>query len=342
MVTIKDVAKMAGVSTATVSRILNDDKTYKASNETRNRVWNVVSELGYIPNQAAKYLSKQGNTNRRYLENNIKIGCILCVTKEKYADPYFMTILSGVESKLMESGYNLSVVRTYSELQERTILFNTLSESLTGMILMETLSDDIYKAVKDKVNHIVGIDTLHPEIDNVCYDRFEAAEKAVNHLIQKGHRRIAFLGGADLTGNIRKEKRYKGYLNALEDAGINEDLSIVKNCEWDSKLCYEYALELIDNPKRPTAIFAASDIMGIIAMNAIYERNLKVPDDIAVMGLSNIEMSMYANPSLSTIDVPKKEMGEAAAEILISRIKGDTSLPKRIILPTNLIIRNSI
>lgn len=100
-------------------------------------------------------------------------------------------------------------------------------------------------------------------------------------------------------------------------------------------------LELIDRPDRPTAIFAASDLMGIIALNAVYEKNLKVPEDIAVIGISNIEMSLYASPPLSTIDVPTREIGETAARLLIDRMKGDASLPKKIIIPVNLIKRSS-
>jgi DNA-binding LacI/PurR family transcriptional regulator len=342
MATIRDVAKAAEVSIATVSRILNGDKTYKSTRETQERVWKAVSDLNYVPNQAAKHLSRHGDMKFKPEENRIKVGCVLCVTREKYTDPYFMSILSGAESKLVESGYNFSVIRTSYELQDTAILYNTLNEALTGLIVMETLNEEIYRIVKEKIPYIVGIDTLHSDIDNVCYDRFEAAEKAVGHLIEKGHKRIAYLGGTDVSGCIRREKRYKGYLSALKDIGVDEDLSIVKNCEWDSKLCYAQTIELLSNPDRPTAIFAASDLMAMIAMNAIFERNLKVPDDIAVIGLSNIEMSEYANPALSTIDVPKTQMGEIAAEILAGRMKGDHSLPKKIILPTSLIERNSV
>jgi DNA-binding LacI/PurR family transcriptional regulator len=341
MATIRDVAKMANVSTATVSRILNADKTYKVTNETRDRVWQAVKELNYVRNHSGKDSSRQNETRSSSVINKVKIGCVLCVTREKYTDPYFMSILSGAEAKLIENGYSLSVIRTNSELQDPTTLFNTLSESLTGLIVMETLSDEIYGQIKDNIPFIVGIDTRHQDIDNVCYDRFAAAENAVQHLISKGHRRIAFIGGTDRSTSIRKEPRYKGYLGVLEDNDITEDLSIVKNCEWDSKLCYSQTIELLNVPDRPTAIFGASDSMAMIAINAIYEQGLKVPDDIAVIGLSNIEMSKYSNPPLSTIDVPKTQLGEIAAEILISRIKGDTSLPKKIILPTSLIVRNS-
>lgn len=341
MATIRDVAKMANVSTATVSRILNADKTYKVTDETRDRVWQAVKELGYVRNRVGRDSLRQNDTKNSSVVTKTKIGCVLCVTKEKYTDPYFMSILSGVEAKLIENGYSLSVIRTTSELQDPTILFNTLSESLTGLVVMETLRDEIYSQIREKVPFIVGIDTKHQDIDNICYDRFSAAEKAVQHLISKGHRRIAYIGGNSTSTTLRKELRYKGYLSVLEDNNISEDLNLVKNCEWDSKLCYTQSMELLDLSERPTAIFGASDSMAMIAINAIYERGLKVPDDIAVVGLSNIEMSKYSNPPLTTIDVPKTQLGEIAAEILLSRLKGDTSLPKKIILPTNLIVRNS-
>ncbi len=341
MATIRDVAKKANVSTATVSRILNADKTYKVTNETRDRVWQAVRDLNYGKNKVRKDTVKNIETKNNSAINKVKIGCIVCVTREKYTDPYFMSILSGAESTLIKNGYSLSVIRTNKELQDPTTLFNTLGESLTGLITMETLGDEIYNQIKDNVKFIVGIDTKHQNIDNVCYDRFAAAEKAVQHLIDKGHKRIAYIGGTDAIDPMRKEQRYRGYLSTLEDNNIEEDLSIVKNCEWDSKLCFLKATELLNLPNRPTAIFAASDSMAMIAVNAVYEKGLKVPDDIAVIGLSNIDMSKYSNPPLSTIDVPKTEIGEIAAEILISRIKGDTSLPKKIILPTSLIVRNS-
>lgn len=340
MVTIKDVAKNAGVSTATVSRIINGDKTYKTTDETRKKVWQAVEELNYIPNQAAKNLSFQKGKSVQSRYKSYKIGCILCVTTEKYSDPYYMAILSGLESKLSEEGISLSLIKTTSELEDKTVLLDLLSQKLSGIVIMESLSDDIYKQVKDNVGCIVGIDTIHTDIDNICYDRFDAAEKAVSYLIKKGHRRIGYLGSAS-SGDIRKEKRYMGYLNALNEAGIKEDLSIVKDTKWSQKQCHKSTLEILETANPPTAIFSASDLMGMVALNAIYEKGLTVPKDISVIGISNIEMSKYSNPPLSTIDVPKKEMGMVAAETLLYRLKGNQSSPRTIVLPTNLIIRES-
>jgi LacI family transcriptional regulator len=163
----------------------------------------------------------------------------------------------------------------------------------------------------------------------------------MNYLIGKGHKRIAFLGGALVTGDVYSDKRCKGYLDALRSAGIKEDISLIKDCEWDFEMCHAKTLELIDSPDRPTAIFTVSDINGIIALNAIHERGLRVPEDIAVVGLNNIEMSKYTNPPLTTLSVPLTEIGRVAADTLLARIKGDTSLPKKIILPTELIVRSS-
>lgn len=339
MVTIKDVAKRANVSAATVSRIINGDKTYKTTDETRERVWKVVKELNYIPNQAAKRLSNQKDKSGTP-QSGYKLGCILCVTTEKYSDPYYMAILSGLEAKLSEEGLSISFLRTHSELEDKTIFLNLLSENLSGMVIMESLSEDMYRQIKDNIGCIVGIDTIHEDIDNIRYDRFEAAEKAVTHLIEKGHKRIGYLGSAS-SGDVRTEKRYKGYLNALIEAGIKEDLRIVRDTKWSRKQCYQSTLEILDAPNPPTAIFAASDLMGMVALNAIYERGLKVPDDISVIGISNIEMSKYTNPPLSTVDVPMREMGIAAAEMLLYRLKGNKSYPRTVTLPTKLVIRES-
>lgn len=339
MATIKDVASLAKVSTATVSRILNGDKTYRTTEETREKVWRAVNELNYIPNRTAKLLSSQ-KLKEGPGQPYAKIGCILCVTADKYSDPYYMSILNGLEAKLIENGLTLSVVRTNNELADRTILLNLLGESLSGMVIMESLSEEIYRQIKENVGCIVGIDTHHEEIDNICYDRLEAAETAVAHLLSKGHKRIGYLG-SDPSGDLRREKRYRGYLSALSEAGIKEDLSIVRDTGWSRNKCYDATLEILASPEPPTAIFAASDLMGMVALNAIYKKGMRVPDDIAVIGISNIDMAKYSNPPLSTIDVPTREMGAIAGELLLYRLKGNKSLPRRIYLPTRLIARES-
>ena len=120
-------------------------------------------------------------------KSHIKIGCVLSVTKDKYNDPYFMSILSGVEERLLSAGYNISFIRTGIELNDSKILFHTFSEPITGLILMESLNGETYEYIRKQVPYIVGIDTERGDIDNVGYDHYNVASMAVNHLIDKGH-----------------------------------------------------------------------------------------------------------------------------------------------------------
>ncbi|MGV8983420.1 LacI family DNA-binding transcriptional regulator [Clostridium sp.] len=340
MASIRDVAKVAGVSIATVSRILNQDESYKTTETTKRKVWNAVNELNYIQHNSTKNISKK---YRKPDSSSIKIGCILSVTKEKYTDPYFMSILSGIDTALNENGYNLTLIRTYKELEDEKILYDTLNNSLTGLIIMESLESKIYEIIKKNVPFIVGIDTEDPTIDNIGYDRYQSAMQAMNFLIEKGHKRIAFLGSATGSSNIfNKEGRYQGYINSLKDADIEVDETLIKDCQWSRSICFEKTKELLTNPNPPTAIFIASDTMATIALTAIYDSCLRVPDDIAIISISNIEMSSYTSPPLTTIDVPKQEIGRLAATTLIARINGDTTLPKRILLPTSIIKRDSV
>jgi LacI family transcriptional regulator len=340
MATIREVAKLAGVSIATVSRILNQDETYKTTEQTKQKVWSAVNELNYIPNNTARGLSKK---YKKTDTTSIKIGCILSITKEKYTDPYYMAILGGVESQLNKKGYSLSVLRTCKELDDKKILYDTIDDSLTGLIIMDSLKPEIYNVIRNTVPFLVGIDIEDSTIDNICYDRYNSAKQAMNHLISKGHKRIGYIGGpAHFTEDFSKEERLKGYMDTLRDANIAIDNSIIKDCQWSRSLCYKKTIEILEHPNRPTAIFVGSDPMAAIALTAIYDKELRVPNDIAVIGVSNIEMSQYTSPPLTTINVPKREMGIAAADTLLARILGDVSLPKRIILPTSLTERSSV
>ena len=155
MSTIRDVAKLANVSTATVSRVLNNDTKYKITDETRERVWQAVTRLNYKITSSPK--RKVVTTEHSDSKSHIKIGCVLSVTKDKYNDPYFMSILSGVEERLLSAGYNISFIRTGIELNDSKILFHTFSEPITGLILMESLNGETYEYIRKQVPYIVGL-----------------------------------------------------------------------------------------------------------------------------------------------------------------------------------------
>lgn len=335
LATIRDVAALAEVSIASVSRIISGDPNYKATELTRKKVWDAALKLNYWPRPAKTKAPSNTGTD-------VRLGCIFSLTLEKYSDPFFTNVLSGAESRLMKSNYSFSVIRTYNELSNQNILFNTFSQPISGILLLEEIPENMLHYINERVPNIVGVDTYYEEIDNVGFDRTAAAVKAVTHLLEKGHKRIGFIGGSGLGLSLKDSKRYKGYRECLKKAGIPLDEKLVKNCEWSQDLAQTCTRELLTLSDRPTAIFAASDLTAMAALSVIYEFGLKVPSDIAIIGVNNIDITSYTSPPLSTIDVQARELGVVAADILISRINGDTSIPKTILLPSKLISRGSV
>ena len=338
MSTIRDVAKLANVSTATVSRILNNDTKYKITDETKSRVWDAVRALDY---------TLPAKPPRRKHENTVqgemcKIGCILSVTKKKYNDPYFMSIFAGIEKRLHEKGCTISFIKTGAELTEPDGLTSAFKEPVSGLILMESLNQELYHYVRDHVPHIVGIDTVREDIDNVGYDHYRAGLIATRHLISQGHKKIGFIGGSGDSPDIMNSRRFQGYYIAMSEAGLPVNPEWTLNCEWDEDLCASQVDTLCKSGDLPTAIMAASDLMAIVAMNSLFRNGLSVPSDIAVTGISNIDMTKYTTPPLTTVHIPTEEIGIVAADMLLSRINGNDLMPQQIILPISLIPRGSV
>mgnify|MGYP001601548884 CR=1 FL=1 len=252
-----------------------------------------------------------------------------------------MSILSGIEFQLLSKGYEISFIRTGPELEDKNKLFSTFSDSITGLILMESLNSETYEYVRKQVPYIVGIDTQRGDIDNVGYDHYNVATVAVQHLIEKGHKEIGFIGGSGVNRNIKESQRYKGYYATMHAAGLTVNSDWVIDCMWDESVCIDKINYLCKTKNYPSAFFAASDLMAMATLNSFYFNGIVVPNEVAVMGLSNIEVSKYSNPPLSTIEVPTEEIGKVAVDLLIARMNGDILLPKKVILPTNLIVRSS-
>lgn len=337
MSSIREVAKLADVSIATVSRVLNNDTTYKMTEETKKRVLDAIEQLNY--NFAAKQRKKPTKPNTSALHP--KIGCILRVTRKGYNDPYYMSVLTGVEKYLHENSIDLTFMKTASSLYDYHSLVSAFQSPIDGLILMDPMSDSAYEYIKKQVPHIVGIDTLRSDIDDVGYDHLQNGILATKHLIEKGHKEIGFIGGSGDSGNIKESQRYQGYLIAMYHAGLPIHEDWVIDCNWNEDECGEKVSMLCQSNCYPTAFFAASDLMAMAAMRSFYMNNMAVPEQVAVIGMSDIEMSQYSNPPLTTYHVPKEEIGRTAAHLLLSRINGYQTLPQKIILPTTFIERNS-
>lgn len=339
MSTIREVAKLAEVSVATVSRVINNDNKYKMTDETRARVWQAITQLNYRAKAPTRATSVQFDTNKN--EAPIRIGCVLSITKKKYKDPFFVSILSSIEEQLAAHGYELAFVKTAFELEDKKVLYNTFSNSITGLFLMDALSDDAYHFIRNQVPYIVGIDTQREDIDNVGYDHYRVAAMAVQHLIDRGHKNIGYIGASGVSGNIKTSQRYRGYYSSLHAAGLQIHPEWIIDCNWNEDICIEKVSNLCKSGNYPTAFFAASDLMAMAAMSGLYSLGISVPNEISIIGLTNIEISKYANPPLTTIEIPTREFGIVAVDLLLSRINGYNLLPRKVILPTSLVVRSS-
>ena len=327
MSTIRDVAALANVSAATVSRVLNHDTKYKMTDETIERVWKAVAELNY---KAPSSSGEQMRSSRKVASASVahKFGCIMNVQGGKYNDPYYLTILSGFEKTIMEKGYDISFIRTNEELADPQILYKTFDDPVSGVIIMNTLTEETFDYIRRQTPYIVGIDTAHTSIDNVAYDHYGAAFMAVEHLYNRGYREIGFVGGDE--ADMKKSRRFNGYYAALHSLDLPFNPDFVLASGWDEEKCDAKIRKAYAEGKLPRAFFVASDTMAIGALHTFYDLGLSVPDDIAVIGLSNIEISKYSNPPLTTIALPIHEMGQVAAGVLLSRVGGDT-LPTRVV-----------
>ncbi|GHH99960.1 LacI family DNA-binding transcriptional regulator [Neobacillus kokaensis] len=345
MTRLKDIAEYVGVSISTVSRVIQNDPTRNVNPETKKKIWDAVKDMGYIPNQNARNLVT--NNQQRTSKRTMKIGWVADY-KVIEAYPYYANMLMGLSEYMEKSGYTLMNIPK-EDIQNDPLLHKPIYESgIEGLILFDPVEDSILEYARQYIP-IVGLDfsysSKYSRFTTIDFDREAAGKMAVEHLIQQGHRKIGFLGGGIGTKyeDLQGECRFKGYQNAMSEAGFVPRSEWIINTLWEMDKCYQFMTKLIrENPAHlPTAMFCASDMMAIAAMRAVIENHLRIPEDIAFIGLDNIEMSKYSTPPLSTIDIPKYEMGELAAKAIIEMIEGKTKLPVKMLVPFELIVRES-
>ncbi len=336
MSTIREVAALAGVSIATVSRVINNDTTYKMTDETRDKVWRAIIELNYKAPASRRRVSASGGVSAVR-----RIGCVTKLRGGKYSDPYYLALLAGMENYLTQNRAEISFVRTWNELENSEVLLRTFSEQLDGLVLMSHVGNASFQYALSKVPHVVGIDTGFYQIDNIEYDHMQSVETAIRYLYDKGYRRIGFIGGPEGEIPMKRCRRFHGYQNAMNDLKLPIREKHILDCRWNDATCVRLLRELGEK-NMPEAFFVSSDLMALAALRALSLMNIPVPGRVAVMGLTNLEMSRYSNPPLTTLEIPAEAMGAYAARTLLARIEGEDSLPRRILFPTKLIERESV
>jgi len=329
MPTITDVAELANVSIATVSRVLNGSAY--VSPELELRVQQAIEQLGYRPNVLARHLRRNENPT---------IGILIPDSK----NPFFAEMAKGVEDTCFGQGFVAVLCDTDEQpakalghldllYQQRAAGFAVVSPGQITPHLQQMLDDGYRIVVVDRA--LSSLPT-----DSVVSDNYGGGRLAVEHLVKLGHRRIGFV-----VSNLEHETiqgRWAGARDAMCAAGLEIDPALVYT-EGDELpgSGYEGAERILRDPHWPTAIFAFNDLMAFGVLRYAQKRGITVPDQLSVIGFDDMMMASYSAPSLSTIRQPKYELGQQAAEILLRRIHGDHSPVQHLTLPTTLIIRES-
>lgn len=330
-ITSQDVAARAGVSRTTVSYVLNNVATANISEATRLRVLDAADALGYVPNAAAQMLAG----HRSHL-----IGLVFPRTHPHLATHLFLLqILEGLMAVVQEQGLRLMVDSVESNV-ESAYLDLARAKRIDGLILIDVPGDDraLQRLAQDDFP-IVTLGYNHPDLCSVDVDNRSGARQAVAHLLALGHRRIACITNAPATFT-QTDMRLLGYQDALLDADIELDKTLISEGLYSPESGFDAMLPLLATPHRPTAVFVASDVVAFGVMTAIHDRGLAIPQDMAVVGFDDVPLAKHAYPPLTTVRMPTVEMGRRAGELLCDQIMGRAVEP-RALLETELVVRAS-
>lgn len=332
-VTLDDVAKYAGVSRATVSRVVNNYP--HVSERVRQQVRKAIEEMGYNPHMAARWLASNRTGNIGFvIPNSLHIF---------FSDPYFPKLTAGIAHTCSENDYILSLFIFHSpELEKQMIPRLTRGGLVDGIIVQSTDIDDttLLKINEGKVPFVVAGRPFNlPQANYIDVDNVTGAYNAVAHLLRLGHRQIGTIAGP--LNTAVGQDRLKGYRQALLDRGISPQENWVAIGDFTEQGGFYAAQHLLRTNSNLSALFVASDVMATGAMRAIREAGKSIPDDIAIVGYDDLPPAQQAVPPLTTIRQPVEPLGRNAVEILLDIIEHGATPPRQIILETELVIRQS-
>lgn len=331
MAVIKDVAKLAGVSTATVSKYLNNSKNLKE--ETRLKVEKAIAMLQYKPNPLARSM-RTGKTNT------------IAIMAPDILNPFFAEVYNSIRMAATRNGYTSILYTTEDDLDVLKDYLSGMSiRQVDGVILCFLDEDESVEKFIEALQGQIPIVLLSWNVgvirfDSVVVDVFEGIYKSTKHIIEKGYRDIAYVGGPK-NSRISREK-YAGYEKAMKEAELEVIPEFVFHGDnYSIKTGYEAARNFSMQRKGPRAIVCANDILALGSMKYLLNNRIRIPDDIAVIGFDNIVLSSMYEPALSTVSLPIVQMGEEAMNLLLNRIKKLRSKRKQVVFKTELVIRNS-
>ena len=325
---IKDVAREAGVSTATVSHVINETKY--VTDTTRLKVRNAIEKLNFYPNAHARTLAS-GRSN------------IIGLLVSDISNPFFPELIKSIEAAAFEYGYNLMLFNTNYDAKRAADYVRRLIElKVAGVALMTAelepaLIDELIKKQVRVVFNDIGIVTEY--MSNIILDYSTGIEEAIRHLVSLGHERIAHIAGSSRirSGNIRRD----AFIEAMKRYLPNQQKPLIYEGDFRFESGRMAATEILNLKKLPTAVVAANDMMALGAMQEFKANGLTIPQDISIVGFDDIAFASMSEPALTTVCSPRVEIGRRAVEALMTTIKHPNQLGVEIRIPTYLITRKS-
>lgn len=325
MTTIRNVAELAGVSTATVSRVLSLDSTLSVSNETRERIFAIAEELNYKPRMKNR-MKPNAHT--------AKVGLVLCTAEHEEA-PYWQSIRQGIEKECQNLGVFYMMLLWNDK--ELTIQNRGDIEQLDGIIAISE-REGTASYLSHLALPIVFVDphSRMVQSDSVGIDFEAATSSAIHHLIELGHQHIGFIGGNRLTG---RDPRYLTYERILQEKKLFHQDHIYFG-SWAANDGYALMKQAIERGNLPTAFFLASDLLALGALHALHESGMKVPDDLSLVSFDGTEISAFTQPPMTTVKVYVEMMGTVATRLMMERIQG-RDIALTVTVATTLLVRGS-
>lgn len=334
--TIKDIAREANVSSATVSLVLRNKDTSRVGAATRQEVLEIAKRLKYKPNFLARSLVGKESGN---------IGLILTTL----LNPFYAEFTQEIMDKATEENYGViacSVGRGGGELEKKAVQ-NLLDRGVDGLIISSALRRDsmVYELKREGVPFVLAMRGVEqgptdPPVDFIGLDNKRGASMAIDHLLQLGHRRIALIAGPQDTST--GHDRYLGAMAAMEARGLRIDADLVQFGDFFRQSGYDLTKKVLKSRKRPTAIFSGNDIMAVGVLHALSEEGIEVPREMSVVGFDDIEMAGLPGVDLTTVSHLKVTMGRLAVDHLIEKIRGESNrVVKTVLLDPTLVVRRS-
>jgi LacI family transcriptional regulator len=329
-VTIKDVARLSGVSSMTVSRVINDSQRVRP--ETRRRVEEAIAELGYVPSRLARGLSRR------------RTGTLAVIVPD-VANPFFTMVVRAAEEVARRGGYRVILCDTRADLRvERDVVEELIAHRVEGIVIapVSNASAAHLRRMDSFGVPCVLVDRTLPGVDTdaVVGDSVGGARRLVEHLISLGHRRVGLIVESDQVSTARDRRR--GYEEALAAAGVPVDDDLVVETTVDPDGGAEGMRRLLELNKRPTAVFTVNNLVALGAIEAVRDAGLEVPDDVALVCFDDIEYASRLYPFLTVLEQPAETFGTVATQLLLERIHGRGPARRNVVvLPGEFIVRKS-